>query len=91
MDEFTIAWVRGGSYAEVTVPSGTALKTKLLKYARDMPNEVNHVVENADGSLFCHVPIKFIRIGKPKQVSEENKQAARERFQKMWEERKSGE
>jgi len=31
MNEFVIEWLKGAEYASVTVPSGTALKTKLLK------------------------------------------------------------
>ena len=29
MNEFVINWIKGADYAEVTVPSGTALKSKL--------------------------------------------------------------
>lgn len=51
MNEFAINWIKGGKYAEITVPSGTALKSKLLKYAKERPDEVNHVIENKDGSM----------------------------------------
>lgn len=84
MNEFTINWIKGGSYAEVTVPSGTALKSKLLKYAESRPEEVNHVVVNKDGSMVCHVPVSYIKVSPPRQVSAEQREAARERFQKMW-------
>ena len=40
MNEFSIEWVKGGEYAGVTAPSGTALKSKLLKLAREHPNDV---------------------------------------------------
>lgn len=30
MNEFAINWIKGADYAEITVPSGTALKSKLL-------------------------------------------------------------
>lgn len=30
MNKFAINWIKGGTYAEITVPSGTALKSKLL-------------------------------------------------------------
>ena len=46
MNEFAINWIKGADYAEVTVPSGTALKSKLLKYAEERPEEVNHVIVN---------------------------------------------
>ena len=33
MNEFCIEWIKGNDYAGVTVPSGTALKSKLMRYA----------------------------------------------------------
>ena len=30
MSEFAIEWIKGNDYAGVTVPSGTALKSKLM-------------------------------------------------------------
>lgn len=88
MNEFAINWLKGGTYAEITVPSGTALKSKLLKYAESRPDEVNHVVVNKDGSMVCHVPVSYIKVSPPRQVSDEQKTAARERFRKMWADRK---
>lgn len=39
MNEFAINWIKGADYAEITVPSGTALKSKLLKLAEEKPDE----------------------------------------------------
>lgn len=88
MKEFAINWLKGGTYAEVTVPSGTALKSKLLKLAEHHPEEVNHIVENKDGSMVCYIPVSYIKISPPRKVSDEQKTAARERFQKMWADKK---
>ena len=87
MNEFAINWIKGADYAEVTVPSGTALKSKLLKYAEERPEEVNHVIVNKDGSMVCHVPVSFIKVSPPRKVSDEQREAARERFTKMWAEK----
>lgn len=87
MNEFAINWIKGADYAEVTVPSGTALKSKLLKYAEERPEEVNHVIVNKDGSMVCHVPVSFIKVSSPRKVSDEQREAARERFAKMWAEK----
>lgn len=84
MNEFAINWIKGGTYAEITVPSGTALKSKLLRYAESRPDEVNHVIVNKDGSMVCHVPVSYIKVSPPRQVTEEQRNAARERFQRMW-------
>ena len=85
MDEFAIEWVKGAEYAGVTAPSGTALKSKLLRLARENPNEVEIMVENQDGSLFAHIPVRYVKISPPKKMSEEQREAASERFKKMWE------
>lgn len=89
MKEFAINWLKGGTYAEVTVPSGTALKSKLLKLAKLYPEEVTHIVINKDGSMVCHVPVSYVKVGPPRKVSDEQKMASRDRFRKMWADRKA--
>lgn len=89
MNEFCIEWIKERDYAGVTVPSGTALKSKLMRYAEERPDEVKVMVENSDGSAFFHVPINYVKISPPKKLSEEQKQAAGDRLRKMWEEKRS--
>lgn len=88
MNEFAIEWIKGRDYAGVTVPSGTAWKSKLMRYAKEHPEEVKLMVENADGSAFFHVPVNYIKCSPPRQISEEQKEAARQRFQEMREKKK---
>ena len=88
MNEFCIEWIKGNDYAGITVPSGTALKSKLMKYAEERPDEVNVMVENSDGSAFFHVPINYIKVSPPRKVSEAQREAAGERFRRMWEEKR---
>ena len=89
MNEFAINWLKGGEYAEITVPSGSALKSKLLKYSQERPDEVSHVIINKDGSMVCRAPISYIHVAPPRKVSEKQRAAAKERFRKMWEEKKA--
>ena len=91
MNEFAIEWIKGRDYAGVTVPSGTALKSKLMRYADERPDEVKLMVENNDGSAFFHIPINYIKISPPRKVSDEQRKAAGERFKKMWEEKRETE
>lgn len=88
MDEFVVSWTKKSKYAEVTVPSGTAEKSKLLKYAKERPDEVTNVVVNKDGSLFCHIPVSWTKkrsfIGPPRKISEEQRAAMGERSRKRW-------
>lgn len=84
MNEFAINWLKGSDYAEITVPSGSALKSKLLKYAAAFPEEVNHVIENKDGSMVCHVPVRYVKVTRPRVVSDAQKEAVRKRAKAMW-------
>lgn len=88
MNEFCIEWLKGDEYAGVTVPSGTALKSKLMRYAQERPDEVKLMAENKDGSAFFHIPISYVKVSPPRKVSEEQKKAAGERFRRMWEEKR---
>lgn len=88
MSEFCIEWIKGNDYAGVTVPSGTALKNKIMRYSQERPSEVKLMTENKDGSAFFHIPINYVKISPPRKVSEEQREAAGERFRKMWEGKK---
>lgn len=88
MNEFCIEWIKGNGYAGVSAPSGTALKSKLMKYAEERPDEVKVMAVNRDGSAFFHIPVNYIKISPPRKISEEQREAAGERFRKMWEDKK---
>ena len=88
MSEFCIEWIKGNDYAGVTVPSGTALKSKLMRYAQERPDEVKLMAENKDGSALSHIPISYVKVSPPRKVSEAQREAAGERFRKMWEEKR---
>lgn len=88
MNEFCIEWLKGDEYAGVTVPSGTALKSKLMRYAQERPEDVKLMAENKDGSAFFHIPINYVKLSPPRKVSDEQRKAAGERFRKMWEEKR---
>lgn len=91
MNEFVIEWIKGAEHAGVTVPTGTALKSKLLKLAENNPNDVKIVVENKDGSVFAHIPINYIKISPPKKISDEQREKASERFRQMWKDKQEKE
>lgn len=88
MNEFCIEWLRSGEYAGVTTPSSTALKSKLMRLAKERPDEVKVMAENKDGSAYFHIPVNYIKVSPPRQVSDEQREAAGERFRRMWEEKK---
>ena len=80
--ECVIEFERRSDYAGVTAASGTALKSKILKLAQQFPDSVEIISRNEDGSLFAHVPVKWVKVSAPRRVemSEERKAAASERL-----------
>ena len=56
MNEFAIEWTKDRDYAGVTAPSGTALKSRLLRYAKERPDEVTNMIINKDGSVSVTSP-----------------------------------
>lgn len=88
MNEFAINWLKNGEYAEVSVPTGTALKSKLMRYAEQRSDEVKLIASNKDGSAYFHIPINYVKISPPKKVSEKQREAMGKRSRKMWEEKK---
>lgn len=88
MNEFVIEWTKDRDYAGITVPSGTAWKSKLMRYAQSHPNEAKLMAENKDGSAFFHVPVNWIKCSPPRKVSDEQREAAAERFRQMWEDKR---
>lgn len=91
LNEFCIEWLRSGEYAGVTTPSSTALKSKLMRLAKERPDEVKVMAENKDGSAYFHIPVNYIKVSPPRKISEEQREAAGERFRRMWEEKKNSE
>lgn len=61
---------------------------KVKKLKENYPNDVEIIAENEDGSICAKLPAKFLKLSPPKKVSEEQRQAASERFKKMREENK---
>ena len=78
-NENVIEWLRDEERATVTFTQGR-MKTRIKKLAEERPNECRILAENADGSIVAHIPTKWIRVSPPKQVSEEQREKARERF-----------
>ena len=71
VNEFVIEWLRGQKTASLTIPSNTHMKNLIMKLAEKHPNV--SVLHNKDGSIFAHVPVEWITIKPPKQLSEEHK------------------
>ena len=83
VNENVIEWLRGDKVAAVTAPSKSKLKGMITRLAEKCPDEVEILERNKDGSIFAHVPVEFVVIRKPKQVSENQREAARHNMKKL--------
>lgn len=54
--------------------------TKIEKLAKSHPEECEILARNQDGSICAHIPVKWVKVSPPRQMSEEQKQAAAERL-----------
>ena len=56
------------------------LKSRIEKLAEKFPDKVKIIARNEDGSIFAHVPISYVKVNPPRQVSDEFKQESAERL-----------
>lgn len=78
MKENNIEWLNGQQTVTVTLSQGRFInKVKKLAEQRE---DVEIVAENSDGSICAHLPLKFIKISAPRQMTEEQREQARERL-----------
>jgi len=78
MKENNIEWLNGQQRVTVTLSQAKFInKVKKLAEQRE---DVEIVAENKDGSICAHLPLKFIKISAPRQMTEEQKEQARERL-----------
>ena len=81
--ECAIEWIRNARTATVTFPGNTKYSSKIKKLSEEYPDDVKIRYENKDGSIVATVPVKFIKISAPRKVSEEQKEAMRERIKQF--------
>lgn len=90
MSENVIEWLRGDERARVSAPSGSRLKGRIVKLQNKYPDDVLILDENEDGSIYAEIPVRYIKVSAPRKVSEEQKEAARDRLSKYWGDKANG-
>lgn len=75
--ENVIEWITGSDTVTVTFTNKRFI-TKVRRLVEQGIGEI--IAENEDGSVLAHLPISCIKIGKKREVSDEMKDLARERF-----------
>ena len=89
--ESCIEWIRGDVTASGTFPNGTAHKNRVIALSKSHLEDVQITAENKDGSICARFPVSFVKINPPRAMTEEQKEAAGERFRTMWDNRKQSE
>lgn len=78
--ENVIEWIRGQKMVTVQLAGGSKLCHRVQKYADLHPDEVQIVATNKDNSIVAHLPLSYIKITRPREYTEEQRQAAAERL-----------
>jgi len=81
MRENVIEWYTGSDTVTVTLTQQRFIN-KIRKLAETNAN-VTIDAENEDGSVLAHLPLNFLRISAPRQMSEEQKAEASERLKSV--------
>lgn len=82
-NECSIAWIRGGEYAEVSAHNGSRLKGMVERMAKERPEDVKIIARNKDGSIFAHIPIGYVKLRAPRILTEEQRAELVERGKNM--------
>lgn len=87
MNENVIEWITGEDVIAVTLSQKKYI-TKVKKLAQKYPDDVKILSENKDGSIFAHLPLKFLKLYviNGKELSEEEKEMRASRLRKKREE-----
>lgn len=77
--ENCIEFVRNATTATVAFSQGKYV-SKIQKLSERFPDECKINAVNDDGSIVATIPTRWVKISPPRQVSEEQKEAASERL-----------
>lgn len=73
-EENTIEFTRDSKTATVTFSQGRYI-SKIKKLAERHPESCRILIENKDGSILARVPVSWVKISRPKEITEEHKRA----------------
>lgn len=79
--ENCIEWVTGDDRIAVTLTQ-TKYISRIKSLAEKFPDEVDYQI-NKDGSLFGHVPLRYLKLNPPRKLSDEGKDALRESMRNL--------
>ena len=79
--ENAIEWYTGQEVLTITL-SQKKFINKIKKLQKEFPDEVKIDKINEDGTILAHIPLKYLRFSRPRELSEEEKLAAADRLSK---------
>lgn len=88
--ENAIEWYNGDDFAYVTIAKRKFIKAT-TEIAEKHPEEAKIINVNKDGTVYAKIPLKCIKIGWPREISEEQKEKSRQRLNKYWQDKASAE
>lgn len=59
--ENVIEWVNGEAHAACTFNQKKYIN-RILRMREKSPESVTNFVQNPDGSIFCHIPVKAVKL-----------------------------
>lgn len=81
--ENVIEWIRGDKEATMTIPNRTVFANKIRKLAKAFPDEVEIIIENKDKSIVAHIPVNYIHLYRPRELSEKTKEKYRDNLKSV--------
>lgn len=82
-NECVIEWIPGRDYVGLTAKNGSAWKNRCEELEKEFPEDVKILVTNKDGSIFAHVPVKYVKLRAPRELTEEQRTELIERGKNM--------
>lgn len=83
MTENVMEFLRGQQRATLTFSQGRFI-SRVRKLAEERPEDCQITAENADGSIVAHVPVSWIKINPPRELTEGRKQSSFAALEKAW-------
>ena len=80
--ENVIEWIRDENQASLTLTQGR-FKSRIEKLAVERPGKCEILARNKDGGISAHVPVSWVKISPPREVSEEQRIQAKKRMEDM--------
>ena len=82
LKENVIEFYTNDKTATVTLNQGRYI-SRILKLARDRPDECKLVAKNSDGTIVAHIPTKWIKINPTHIISDERMEKMREQIKNI--------